>query len=375
MRWEERLLDLFDDLEQQAEGLALAERDALVAEQSRAEYAEVDLAARLPAPWAAGCWLDVQGVGGLDGGAAPGRRRLVPARRRAAGAGSSCLPAVRRAAGTRRRGRGRRRPDRSPHGWGSRRRCAAWRRPGRSACCTARTGQVLRAVLGRVGRDFVEVPSGETGRSRWCRSGARGDAPALRAGLTAGVSPGRSGCRSCLGVGLGVHPLDVLLELDGLDAVLLAAADLDVAQLAGLHERPHLRHGGGQDLRDVGERQEPRGRVAALGAGHGATMPAFAGVSLSPTRVWLWTTQVSNPDEPSMMSAHASTGARHRCTLAWHFARTTGLTAATRATRSRWRDPRLVVGVAVVAACALLGATGCSAAPTTRSACGRRAGR
>ena len=36
MRWEERLLDLFDDLEQQADGLALAERDALVAEQSRA---------------------------------------------------------------------------------------------------------------------------------------------------------------------------------------------------------------------------------------------------------------------------------------------------------------------------------------------------
>jgi hypothetical protein len=30
---------------------------------------------------------------------------------------------------------------------------------------------------------------------------------------------------------------------------------------------------------------------------------------------------------------------------------------ATRATRSRWRDPRLVVGVVIVAACALLGAT------------------
>lgn len=31
--------------------------------------------------------------------------------------------------------------------------------------------------------------------------------------------------------------------------------------------------------------------------------------------------------------------------------------AATRATRSRWRDPRLVVGVVIVAVCALLGAT------------------
>src|SRR4051812_4756282 len=30
--------------------------------------------------------------------------------------------------------------------------------------------------------------------------------------------------------------------------------------------------------------------------------------------------------------------------------------AATRASRSRWRDPRLVVGVAVVAVCGLLGA-------------------
>lgn len=49
MRWEEMLLDLFDDLEQQAEGLALAERDAEVAELSRAEYAHVDFASRLHA--------------------------------------------------------------------------------------------------------------------------------------------------------------------------------------------------------------------------------------------------------------------------------------------------------------------------------------
>src|SRR4051794_10210086 len=49
MRWEERLLDLFDDLEQQAEGLALIGRDAEVAELSRAEYAQVDLADRLHA--------------------------------------------------------------------------------------------------------------------------------------------------------------------------------------------------------------------------------------------------------------------------------------------------------------------------------------
>ena len=49
MSWEQRLLAVFDDLEQQAEGLALAERDAAVEELSRAGYAEVELAARLHA--------------------------------------------------------------------------------------------------------------------------------------------------------------------------------------------------------------------------------------------------------------------------------------------------------------------------------------
>jgi len=38
---------LFDDLEQQAEGLALVERDAEVAEQVRVEYAGVDLESRV----------------------------------------------------------------------------------------------------------------------------------------------------------------------------------------------------------------------------------------------------------------------------------------------------------------------------------------
>ena len=67
MRWEERLLDLFDDLEQQAEGLALAERDALVAEQSRSEYAAVALADRLHASVGTRLLLDVAGLGALDG--------------------------------------------------------------------------------------------------------------------------------------------------------------------------------------------------------------------------------------------------------------------------------------------------------------------
>jgi hypothetical protein len=44
--WERRLLDLFEDLEQQAEGAALVARDAEVAELFRSEYANVDLASR-----------------------------------------------------------------------------------------------------------------------------------------------------------------------------------------------------------------------------------------------------------------------------------------------------------------------------------------
>ena len=47
MTWERALFSLFDDLEQQAEGLALAARDSDVAEHGRAEYATVDLEARV----------------------------------------------------------------------------------------------------------------------------------------------------------------------------------------------------------------------------------------------------------------------------------------------------------------------------------------
>ena len=49
MSWEHSVFALFDDLEQQAEGLALAERDAEVAGLTLAEYAQVTLAARLHA--------------------------------------------------------------------------------------------------------------------------------------------------------------------------------------------------------------------------------------------------------------------------------------------------------------------------------------
>jgi hypothetical protein len=67
MRWRDRLGDVLDDLEQQAEGLALAARDAEVAEQSRAEYARVDLAARLHGSLGRQLRLGVVGVAALEG--------------------------------------------------------------------------------------------------------------------------------------------------------------------------------------------------------------------------------------------------------------------------------------------------------------------
>ncbi len=47
--WEASMLALFDDLEQQATGLSLLERDLEVADRSQAEYASVALAGRLHA--------------------------------------------------------------------------------------------------------------------------------------------------------------------------------------------------------------------------------------------------------------------------------------------------------------------------------------
>ena len=67
MSWERALLELFDDLEQQAEGLALANRDADVAELARAEYAEVDLESRLHASVDGDVELQVQGAGPVRG--------------------------------------------------------------------------------------------------------------------------------------------------------------------------------------------------------------------------------------------------------------------------------------------------------------------
>ena len=67
MGWDERLFDLLDDLEGQAEALYAAERDAELADRSRAEYAAVTLAGRLMASVGRDVLLDVDGTGPVRG--------------------------------------------------------------------------------------------------------------------------------------------------------------------------------------------------------------------------------------------------------------------------------------------------------------------
>lgn len=67
MAWEDELFALFDDLEQQAEALYDAERDADLADRSRAEYAHVTLASRLMASLDREVAIEVRGVGQVTG--------------------------------------------------------------------------------------------------------------------------------------------------------------------------------------------------------------------------------------------------------------------------------------------------------------------
>ena len=67
MAWEEHLVDLFEDLEHQAQALADAERGPELADRSRAEYRGVTLASRLMASVGRDVVLRVEGVGRLEG--------------------------------------------------------------------------------------------------------------------------------------------------------------------------------------------------------------------------------------------------------------------------------------------------------------------
>lgn len=67
MTWEEHLFGFLDDLEQQADGLYAAERDAELADRSRSAYQEVALAARLMASLEHDVVVHVTGVGPVRG--------------------------------------------------------------------------------------------------------------------------------------------------------------------------------------------------------------------------------------------------------------------------------------------------------------------
>ncbi len=67
MSWDEDLFAMLDDLEQQAEALYDADRDAEVADRSRAEYGAVPLAGRLMASLDHDLSLEVLGVGRVTG--------------------------------------------------------------------------------------------------------------------------------------------------------------------------------------------------------------------------------------------------------------------------------------------------------------------
>ena len=159
MRWEERLFDLFDDLEQLAEGLALMDRDAEVAELTRAEYAHVDLAARLHASVGRSVRLGVTGLG------------LIEARLASVGEGWCLLAngptewlvhteAIRAARGLSQHGRtATARPLTSRLGLTSALRGIAETRSGVVVHHLDATSQ--RGLLGRVGADFVELVVGD----------------------------------------------------------------------------------------------------------------------------------------------------------------------------------------------------------------------
>ncbi len=166
MRWDEMLLGLFEDLEQQAEGLALSERDLEVAELSRAEYAQVTLQDRLHASTERTVTLGVAGVGTVvgvlarvgadwclvatDGEARPGPAQEWILR----------LDAVQRAAGLSERALDEAsRPLSARLGLGSALRGVAAERS--EVRAHLRDGAVLRGQVGRVGADFLEISVGD----------------------------------------------------------------------------------------------------------------------------------------------------------------------------------------------------------------------
>jgi hypothetical protein len=161
MRWDDRFVDLFDDLEQQADGIALVRRDAEVAELARAEYAAVDLGARLHGSLGRPVVVLVAGVGPVEGtlnrvGAGwcllgSGTQEWLLPLAAATGLRGLCEHAVSVAA----------RPLTARLGVASALRALADTQP--EAVVYRRDGSLVRGVLTRVGADFVDLRTGERG--------------------------------------------------------------------------------------------------------------------------------------------------------------------------------------------------------------------
>lgn len=162
MAWEEQLFAVLDDLEQQAGALYGAERAAELADRSRSAYAEVTLEARLMATVGDDVGVEVTGVGMLSGRLA----RVATGWFVLDGADQDWVvrtPAVLAVRGA----SGRAVPEQawspvSRLGLGS-----ALRRLADAAepCVVHRVdGSQQRGVVRRVGRDFLELATGETGQ-------------------------------------------------------------------------------------------------------------------------------------------------------------------------------------------------------------------
>jgi hypothetical protein len=166
--WEERLLSMFDDLEQQAEGLALGARDAEVAELGRAEYAQVELAARLHGSAGRKVGLVVAGAGRI----AAKLVRIGPDWCLADDGAHEWL--VRLPAVLRVRGLGDRAVDARHRSIGARLSFASVLRgvadEGAPVQVHLLEGDTMRAVVRRVGADFLEVV--EPPEDAWGGSGS-----------------------------------------------------------------------------------------------------------------------------------------------------------------------------------------------------------
>jgi hypothetical protein len=163
--WEEQLFDVFDDLEQEAEGLALRARDAESMERARELYSEVDLASRFHGSVGAPVELTVTGSGAVHGRLArtgrgwcllalddgTGREAVVnlAGLLSVRGLASRSAPEVTRSVTTR-------------LGLASALRAVA--AAGDTVAVTLVDGVVRRGRLGRVGADFVELLT-ESGRT------------------------------------------------------------------------------------------------------------------------------------------------------------------------------------------------------------------